>query len=51
VTAKKSGIYSAILAKIFDAKYRAGMREVNFERNDMVKYARELGIKPSKEPR
>jgi hypothetical protein len=44
VTVKKSGIYSAILAKIFDSKYKPGMREVNFERNDIVKYARELGI-------
>lgn len=42
--AKKSGIYSAILERIFSSKYKAGMRQVNFEREDIIKCAQELNI-------
>lgn len=42
---KKTGIYAAILERIFASKYQSGMREVDFERQDIVRCATELGIK------
>jgi hypothetical protein len=41
---KKSGTYAAILERIFDSKYRRGMREVDFEPEDIVRCASELKI-------
>ena len=40
--------YSAIIEAIFKAKYERGMREVDFEREDIVRYARKLKIKVPK---
>jgi hypothetical protein len=37
-------IYSSIIEKIFRAKFKAGMREVDFEREDIVKFGNELGV-------
>ncbi len=36
--------YSAIIEAIFGAKYERGQREVDFEREDIVTFAAELGI-------
>ena len=41
---KKTGTYAAILERIFESKYRRGMREVDFEREDIVRCASELKI-------
>jgi len=38
------GMYSSIIEKIFFAKYQPSIREVRFERQDMVKFAADLGI-------
>lgn len=46
--ANSQGIYSTIIEKIFFSKFRPGMKEVTFERQDMVKVANELGIPPPK---
>lgn len=37
--------YSAIIERIFRAKFKPGMREVNFERDDIVRVAEQLKIK------
>jgi hypothetical protein len=42
---KKAGNYAAILERIFESKYQTGMREVDFERQDIARCATELGIK------
>jgi hypothetical protein len=42
--AKVSGIYAAIIEKIFFSKFKPGMKAVAFERADIVKVANELGI-------
>jgi hypothetical protein len=36
--------YSRIIEKVFSSSYRKGAREVVFSRDDIVKYAHELGI-------
>ena len=41
---KKTGTYAAIMERIFESKYRRGMREVDFEREDIVRCASELKI-------
>ena len=38
-------VYSAIIEKIFRSKFKAGMREVEFEREDIVKFADKLKVK------
>jgi hypothetical protein len=42
--ANEQGMYSAIIEKIFFSKFQPGMKEVAFERQDIVKAAKELGI-------
>ncbi|MFV1990540.1 MAG: endonuclease [Acidimicrobiales bacterium] len=37
-------IYSSIIEKIFRAKFKAGMREVDFEREDIVIFGNKLGV-------
>jgi hypothetical protein len=44
-TAPKTNRYSAIIEKIFFAKYRAGLREIPFEREDIEIFAAKLKIK------
>ncbi len=41
---KKASMYAAILERIFESKYETGMREVDFERQDIVRCAGELGV-------
>jgi hypothetical protein len=41
---KKTGTYAAILERIFASKYKRGMREIDFEREDIVRCGRELEI-------
>lgn len=36
--------YAAIIERIFESKYAAGANQVDFEREDMVRVAQELGI-------
>jgi hypothetical protein len=40
----EAGMYSSIIERIFRSKFRAGMREVDFEREDIVKFGTELKI-------
>ena len=40
----KQDIYSLIIEKIFLSKFKVGMREVDFERNDIVKFSDEHKI-------
>ena len=40
----KPTIYASIIEKIFLAKFKAGMREVDFERADIIKYGQRLKI-------
>ena len=42
--ARKANRYSAIIEKIFFSKYKKGMREVPFERQEMEKFAAKLKI-------
>lgn len=42
---KRSGLYSLILERIFASKYKPGLEEVDFERDDIIRYANELGTK------
>ncbi len=42
--ANRQGIYQSIIEKIFLSKFRAGMREVAFEGQDIVKFANKLKI-------
>jgi hypothetical protein len=37
-------IYSSIIEKIFHSKFKPGMREIDFEREDIVKFGNELKI-------
>ena len=41
---RQQNIYASIIEKIFTAKFKAGMREVDFEREDIVKFGRQLKI-------
>lgn len=41
----KQNVYSAIIERIFRSKFKAGMREVEFEREDIVKFADKLNVK------
>lgn len=43
-TKKTKNRYSAILEKIFHSKYRQGMKEVEFERRDIERFARRYKI-------
>jgi len=45
---KRKGIYEAILERIFVSKYEAGMSRVDFRREDIVSFAKELGVDPPK---
>ena len=38
------GMYAAIIEKIFLSKFQAGLREVDFEREDIVRFGNELNI-------
>jgi len=40
----KQNIYSSIIEKIFFSKFKKGMRQVEFEREDIVKFGKELKI-------
>lgn len=42
---KKAGIYSSIFERIFAERYKPGLEEVDFERQDIIRCANELGIK------
>jgi hypothetical protein len=42
---KKLATYPAILERIFLSKFKTGMNQVSFERNDIEKCAAELGIR------
>ena len=42
---KRQGNYSLILERIFLSKYSQGAKEVDFERDDIVRFAAELKIK------
>jgi hypothetical protein len=37
-------VYAAIVEKLFHSKYKHGMREIDFEREDIVKFARALRL-------
>lgn len=40
----RQNIYSSIIEKIFQSKFKPGMQEVEFAREDIVKFGEELGI-------
>ncbi len=42
------GVYGSIIAHIFLSKFQAGMREVEFEREDIIRSSRELGLEQPK---
>ncbi len=46
--AKEPGMYAVIIEKIFFSKFKAGMEAVAFEREDIVKFAKKLGISSPK---
>jgi len=41
---RQQRIYASIIQKIFLAKFKSGMREVDFEREDIVKFGRRLKV-------
>ncbi|MBM4048768.1 MAG: hypothetical protein FJ279_27000, partial [Planctomycetes bacterium] len=40
----RQNIYAAIIEKIFLSKFKPGMRQVDFEREDIVKFGKQLKI-------
>lgn len=42
---KETNLYSQIIEKIFLSEFKAGMEEVDFERQDIERFARELGVR------
>jgi DNA methylase len=44
MTANRKNVYSAIIERIFDSKFRTGMRAIDFEREELVTVGNELGI-------
>jgi hypothetical protein len=40
----KQPIYASIIGRIFQSKFKPGMREVDFEREDIIKFANKLHI-------
>jgi DNA methylase len=42
----QKNVYTAIIEKIFASKYKAGMREVAFEREELAQIAEELNVDP-----
>jgi DNA methylase len=43
-TMNQKNVYTAIIERIFESKYRQGMREVGFERDELAKVANELKV-------
>ena len=41
---QRKGMYFAIIERIFLSRYKPGMQEIDFERQDIVKYGNELQI-------
>lgn len=41
---KRKPIYASIIEKIFISKYKSGMKEVDFERQDIVRFGKKLRI-------
>lgn len=41
---KKSGMYASIFERIFEEKYKPGSEQVDFERADIIRCAKELGV-------
>ena len=41
---KRKPIYASIIEKIFESKFRPGLREIEFERDDIVKVSKQLRI-------
>lgn len=41
---KRKQIYASIIEKIFESKFRPGMKEVDFEREDIVRFGKKLRI-------
>ena len=41
---KRRPIYSSIIEKIFESKFRPGLKEIDFEREDIVRFGRQLRI-------
>ena len=41
----QKNIYSSIIEKIFQSKFKAGMGAVDFEREDIVRFGNELGVR------
>lgn len=41
----KQNVYSSIIERIFRSKFKTGMREVEFEREDIAKFAAKLNVK------
>lgn len=41
---KRKPIYASIIEKIFESKFRPGLKEIDFEREDIVKFGKKLKI-------
>ena len=41
----KASLYSKIIGRIFHSKFRAGAQQVDFERADIERFAKELGVR------
>lgn len=44
MTTKRKPIYASIIEKIFESKFKPGLRELDFEREDIVKFGNKLRI-------
>jgi len=44
----EKNLYSAIIEKIFQSKFKKGMRELDFDREELLLVAKELGLKEPK---
>ncbi|MBN2289486.1 MAG: endonuclease [Candidatus Glassbacteria bacterium] len=41
---QKQSIYSSLIERIFTSKFKSGMQKVDFEREELIKIAEELGV-------
>jgi len=41
---KRTPIYASIIEKIFESKFRPGLKEIDFEREDIVRFGKKLNV-------
>jgi hypothetical protein len=44
MTKKRTPIYASIIEKIFESKFRPGLKEIDFEREDIVRFGKKFNV-------